>query len=119
MHEHHDTIQSLRAPTRTLRDRIPGTWQGFASLHREAVASGSLPASVKELIALAIAVADGCDGCIAYHAKAAARAGATEQEAAEALGVALLMSGGPGSVYAPRAFEAFLEFKEDLPAAVG
>jgi alkylhydroperoxidase/carboxymuconolactone decarboxylase family protein YurZ len=51
-----------------------------------------------------------CDGCIAYHAKAAARAGATPGEVAELLGVALLMDGGTASVYAPRAWEAFTEF---------
>jgi alkylhydroperoxidase/carboxymuconolactone decarboxylase family protein YurZ len=51
-----------------------------------------------------------CDGCIAYHAKAAARAGATDAEVAELLGVALLMGGGTASVYAPRAWAAFQEF---------
>jgi AhpD family alkylhydroperoxidase len=53
-----------------------------------------------------------CDGCIAYHAKAAAAAGATRAEVAELLGVALLMDGGTASVYAPRAWAAFLEFSE-------
>jgi alkylhydroperoxidase/carboxymuconolactone decarboxylase family protein YurZ len=51
-----------------------------------------------------------CDGCIAYHAKGAARRGATREQAAEALGVALLMGGGPASVHAPRALAAFEEF---------
>ena len=59
-----------------------------------------------------------CDGCIAYHAKAAARAGATAEEVAELLGVALLMDGGTASVYAPRGYEAFLEFlAEESPIA--
>lgn len=113
MEHNHQLIDDLRQPTRDLRDAIPETWAGFASLHRSAVADGVLPAKTKELIALAIAVAEGCDGCIAYHAKAAARRGATEEEAAEALGVSLLMSGGPASVYAPRAFAAFREFAAD------
>jgi AhpD family alkylhydroperoxidase len=65
---------------------------------------------MKELIALAIAVIKECDGCIAYHASAAARLGATEQEVAEVLGVALLMGGGPASVWGPRAFDAYREF---------
>ena len=43
-------------------------------------------AKVKELMALAIAVVKHRDGCIAYHAKAAARRGATSEEVAEALG---------------------------------
>ncbi len=74
------------------------------------MSDGALPRQVKELVALAIAVAKRCDGCIAYHAKAAALAGATRQEAAEALGVALLMDGGTASVYGPRALAAFDEF---------
>jgi len=69
-----------------------------------------VPARLKEAAALAIAVAKRCDGCIAYHAKAAARAGATPTEVAEMLAVALLMDGGTASVYAPRAWEAFVEF---------
>lgn len=109
MHNH-EIVDELRVPTRALRDAIPETWHGFAELHREAVADGVLPARFKELIALAIATVDGCDGCIAYHARAAAARGARREEVAEALGVALLMGGGPASVHAPRALEAFEEF---------
>ncbi|NCY17891.1 MAG: carboxymuconolactone decarboxylase family protein, partial [Actinobacteria bacterium] len=53
-----------------------------------------------------------CDGCIATHARGAASAGATREEVAEALGVAFLMNGGPGTVYGPRAYDAFVEFLE-------
>ena len=66
--------------------------------------------SVKELIALAISVSKQCDGCIASHARVAARRGATAAEVAEALGVAIVLNGGPGTVHAPRAFAAFEEF---------
>jgi len=74
------------------------------------MADGALPKRVKELVALAIAVAKRCDGCIAYHAKGAAAAGATREEGAEVLGVALLMDGGTASVYGPRALAAYDEF---------
>ena len=110
MAHYHDLIQDLRQPTRELRDAIPEVWAGFAEMHKHAVADGVLPSKIKELMALAIAVHAECDGCIAYHARAAALRGATVQEAAEALGVALLMGGGPASVYAPRALAAFKEF---------
>jgi AhpD family alkylhydroperoxidase len=110
MGEYADIIEALRPSTRDLRDTIPETWAGFAKLHAGAVAEGALPARVKELMALAIAVAKQCDGCIAYHAMGAARRGATPQEVAEALGVALLMDGGTASVYGPRAWEAYREF---------
>lgn len=110
MGRYHDEISDLRQPTRDLRDAIPDTWAGFAALHEHAVSDGKLSGKLKELIAIAIAVHDGCEGCIAYHARAAAHKGATEEEVAEALGVALLMGGGPASVYAPKALDAFREF---------
>ena len=55
------------------------------------------------LIALAIVVTKQC-GCMASHARGTARKGATPEEVAEALGVAILMNGGPGTVHATRAF---------------
>jgi AhpD family alkylhydroperoxidase len=110
MGEYIDLIDDLRTSTRDLREAIPETWAGFAELHVGAVADGALPARIKELMALAIAVVKQCDGCIAYHAKAAARRGATPDEVAEALGVALLMDGGTASVYGPRAWDAYREF---------
>jgi AhpD family alkylhydroperoxidase len=109
-----DVIDDLREPTRTLRQAIPETWAGFAQLHQSAMSDGVLPAGLKEVIALAIAVVKQCDGCIAYHAKAAARRGATPEEVAEALGVALLMDGGTASVYGPRAWQAYREFAASL-----
>jgi len=111
---HNENILSdLRGPTRELRRAIPETWSAFGELHRAAVAPGVLSTRVKELVALAIAVVKRCDGCIAHHARAAARAGATREEVAEVIGVALLMDGGPATVYGPRALAAFDEFTTD------
>jgi AhpD family alkylhydroperoxidase len=112
MGHYHDVAQDLREPTRDLRKAIPETWAGFADLHKSAMADGALPTRIKELIALAIGVIEHCDGCVAYHARAAAVAGATPEEVAEALGVTLLMGGGPASVWAPRALAAYREFAE-------
>ena len=112
----HGVIDELKDPTRSLARAAPDTWAAFADLHRAAVAEGALAAKVKELMALAIATVKQCDGCIGYHAKAAARRGATAPEVAEALGVALLMDGGTASVYGPRAWAAYHEFAgSDLP----
>jgi AhpD family alkylhydroperoxidase len=108
----HDVATELRGPTRDLRKAIPDTWAGFASLHQSAMAEGALPTRIKELMALVIGVSAHCDGCVAYHARAAAAAGATDDEVAEALGVALLMGGGPASVWAPRGYAAYHEFAE-------
>jgi AhpD family alkylhydroperoxidase len=109
MEHYHQLLADLHEPTQGLRNAIPETWAGFASLHRAAVAEGAVPTRLKEAVALAMSVVKRCDGCIAFHAKAAARAGASAEEVAEMLGVALLMDGGTASVYAPRAWEAFQE----------
>ena len=110
MGHYHDVAADLREPTRALRRAIPEVWAGFGQLHQHAVADGALPARLTETSALAIAVVKPCDGSSSSHARAAATAGATHAEVAEALGVALLMDGGTASVYGPRAFDAFCEF---------
>ncbi len=111
--DHQHVIDELRAPTRDLRQAIPDAWAAFSDLHRAALRDGVVPARVKEAVALALSVANGCDGCIAYHARAAARAGATPEEVAEVLAVTLLMEGGPATIYAPRAWEAYVQFRSD------
>jgi AhpD family alkylhydroperoxidase len=110
MERYAEIVADLSEPTRSLKEMVPGVWSAFAEMHKAAVADGALSATTKELIALAIAIVKHCDGCIAYHAKAAARKGATPEEVAEALGVALLMDGGSASVYGPRAWDAYREF---------
>ncbi|HMD44646.1 MAG TPA: carboxymuconolactone decarboxylase family protein [Acidimicrobiales bacterium] len=103
-------IKDLAAPTRSLRAAQSEAWAGFAQLHDAALADGALTRRVKELMALAIAVVKQCDGCIAYHAKAAALAGASPEEVAEALSVAIVMDGGTATTYGPRAWQAYHEF---------
>ncbi len=104
--------EELRPLARELRRKIPDVYKGFAALHDAALRDGALDAKTKELIALALAISSECDGCIAAHSDAAARHGATPDEVAEAIGVTILMNGGPATVYGPRAFAAFSEFHE-------
>ena len=109
----HQVQEDLRQPARDLRTIIPEVLKSYGSMHHAAMADGELTTSTKELIALAVAVALKCDGCITSHARGAARAGVTRQAIAEALGVTILLSGGPGTVYGPRALQAFDEFLAD------
>lgn len=104
----------LRELGRELRRAIPDVYKGLSTLATAAFSEGELDRKAKELIALSIAVSTRCDGCIAAHARGAARAGATEGEVAETLGVCIQMMGGPGTVYAPRAFAAYREFASEM-----
>lgn len=120
MSEHghnHEILDVLRPQHRALRHAIPDVYRAFNELGAAAMAEGALPTKVKELLAMTIGVVHGCDGCIASHARAAAKAGASAQEAAEAIGVAIMMHGGPATVYGARAYEAFTEFAADQGAA--
>jgi len=89
---------------------MPGPMTGFARLHKKAVEDGALSAKTKELMALAISITVHCEGCIVYHVHDAVAAGATRQELLETLGVGLLMSGGPGSIYVALAMDAIEQF---------
>lgn len=109
---YHDILAELRPEHRALRELIPDVYQGFNAMSRAALTDGALSRKVKELMAMTIGIVHGCDGCIASHASGAARAGASEEEAAEAIGVAIMMHGGPATIYGARAFSAFREFAD-------
>lgn len=106
----HERIAELDTYSRELARLAPDPIKAFGTLSREAQKSGALDHKVKELIALAISVSTRCDGCIAYHARNSVRAGASRQEVAEALAVAVQMGGGPAMVHAADALRAYDEF---------
>ena len=85
----------------------PDTMKGYQTLAKANGEGGVLDAKTRELIAMAVAVTTRCDGCITVHAEAARKVGATEQELAEALGVAVAMNAGAEMVYSARALDAF------------
>lgn len=76
------------------------TLSAFTSMQVAATAEGALGKKIKELMALAIAIAIQCQGCVTYHLRNALEAGASEKEIYEAADVAILMGGGPAVVYA-------------------
>ena len=90
-----------------LRKLVPDTMAAFQAMAKSAGASGEVDARTKEMIALAIAVTQRCDGCIGFHAKAIAALGATRREVAEVLGMCVYMGGGPALMYAADALRAF------------
>ncbi len=119
MTHYHEMQDELRDEYAKLRQAVPDVVSGYAGLHRAAMADGELSAKTKELLALAVAVTRQCDGCIAAHARGAARRGATAQEIAETAGVCILMNGGPATVYGSKALAAYEEFAAAQSAGQG
>jgi len=105
-----ERLRSIRNNSQTLAAAQPGVMEAFERFHQAAVATGALDKKIKELIALAVSVTAGCDDCIAHHVNDAIKAGATREELTDALGVAVLMGGGPGMIYASHAIEAIDQF---------
>jgi AhpD family alkylhydroperoxidase len=105
--ERHAHLRDLVAE---LSREAPGPMSGFARLHASSVTDGELEPKVKELMALAVAIAIRCEDCISYHVHDAVAAGASRQEIVETIGVAVMMGGGPAAVYGAQALEAAGEF---------
>lgn len=84
----------------------PDTIRGYRGLSDAGVKANLLGAKTRELIALAVGVTRQCDGCIAVHTDAAVKAGATKEEIAEALGVAIAVNAGAALVYSARVMDA-------------
>lgn len=83
------------------------TFSAFRKLKQAALKDGAIDAKTKELMIVSIAIATHCDGCIAFHTKAAKDLGATREEIVDTISVAIFMSGGPGTIYGSMALEAY------------
>ena len=84
----------------------PGTLAGYQALSSAGDKTGHLDAKTRELISLAVAVTTRCDGCITIHAAKALKLGATHEEIAESLGVAVAINAGTALVYSARVLDA-------------
>ena len=82
-----------------LQQGAPNTMKAFGALSIAATASKAIDTKMKELMALAIGIAVHCDGCVAYHTRMAHQHGATRDEVAETVALAIYMGGGPAAVY--------------------
>lgn len=96
-----------------LSGSLPGTMRSFTGLHKQTTADGALDRKTKELIALGMALSINCGGCVAYHVKQALESGASREEILEAIGVAVMMGGGPAVVYGCEALAALDQFQAE------
>jgi len=78
----------------------------FRSFDQKVFAEGALSVKTKELIAVGAAHITRCPYCIDGHVKRARKAGATDEEIAEAVFVGVAMSAGAAVAHACVAMEA-------------
>ncbi len=112
MKDYRTITQNISAGIKEWRTTQPDAQAAFHALAKTTMAPGALDTKTKELIALALGVAAHCDGCLGFHTQALARLGATKDEVAETLSVAVYMGGGPSLMYAADAMTAFLQATE-------
>jgi AhpD family alkylhydroperoxidase len=84
----------------------PDSVRGYQTLSAANSKDSKLGAKVRELISLAVATTTHCDGCITIHTDNALKAGASREEIAEALGVAMAMNAGATLIYSLRTLDA-------------
>ena len=117
----------LSARVKEMSLLAPNAVTGFIALDKGANKTAHLDAKTRELIAVAIAVTTRCDGCIGVHTERAIKAGATREEIAEALGVAIALSAGAALAYSARVLDAYATINgategnqsKDSPGAAG
>ncbi|MDR0234228.1 MAG: carboxymuconolactone decarboxylase family protein [Zoogloeaceae bacterium] len=108
--QYRDATKALGTKLKAMREVIPETMKTFHDLQQTTTAPGALDSKTKELVALALGVAARCEGCVAFHAQALAKLGATREEVGDTLSMAVLMGGGPSMMWAAEALSAFDEF---------
>lgn len=99
--------QHLLANVGKLQALSSDTVKGYLAVSGAGRKTAHLDEKTRQLISLAVAVTTRCDGCISIHTNEVVKAGATREQLAEALGVAVAMNAGAALVYSTRAMEAF------------
>src|SRR5438552_9701725 len=103
---HPDDMKRLRK----LRDLKPDLFKSFVEFDSKVFEEGALSVKTKELIAVATAHITQCPYCIDTHTKRAKAAGATDEEVAESIFVAMALRAGGSFAHSSVAMEA-LEHK--------
>ena len=87
------------------KELTPSAWDAFEKLDNAALADGAIPQKMKELIAIAVAHTTQCPYCIEIHAGKARKAGASDQEIAEAIFISAALRAGAAVVHGVHCFK--------------
>lgn len=103
MSDYTEDYKELAQNHAALVKNCPDLMTAFRGIPKEALKPKHLDTKTKELMAVAIAISIRCEGCILAHVRDALKAGATIEEVAETVEVAVLMGGGPATAYGAKA----------------
>jgi AhpD family alkylhydroperoxidase len=106
-----EMLEDINKTTETLRREYSQQMEAWKAFTDQVRAEGALSKKVKGFIALALAIARGCDSCIAYHTNAALELGATREEILEICLVSLYMCGAPATPPTGLVLEALEKFQ--------
>lgn len=108
--------KNITAQISNMRSEIPEVMTAFTSLAAAVSKDGVLDKKTKELIAIALSVANHCTGCIGFHTKTLVKLNTSKEELLEVLAMAVYMGGGPSLMYATEVLEAFEEYSTPVNA---
>ena len=91
------TLEEITRLARRFRDKLPEVDRHYNALNAEIYRDGALSARQKRLMALAVAVTNGCVGCMLFQVQAALDLGASREELFETLAVAVGLGGSMAS----------------------
>ncbi len=103
-------LEEITRLARKFRDQLPEMNRHYNALNEEIYRDGGLSARHKRLMAVAVAVTNGCTGCMLFQVEAALELGASRQEVLETLAVAVGLGGSMASSKTAQVM-AFLEQK--------
>lgn len=92
MADPHDWVKAKSV--QKLKELQPELFEKFVEFEQAVYQPGSLSTKIKELIAVGVTHVTQCDACIALHTRNAKLAGATDEEIAEAVFVAIELRAG-------------------------
>lgn len=98
-------LERTRDRSRALIKAVNAPMKAFGQLGAAVKASEVLSIKEKEYVAIGIAVVQGCDDCVGYHADLLQKLGCTREEFCDVLAMAIQMGGGPVVMNAGRALE--------------
>lgn len=106
-------LREIEELLNTLGRQHPKEISAFSRFLGETLDNKALTTREKELIALALGIAAGCEWCIYLHTQKALEAGARKEELIEAGLVAVLMAGGPALMHLIPLMKAIETFEKE------